>query len=77
MSASNVFVVDCVWHDVRLAMPDDELTVLVALEDGEVWTGYMDAGQWRYVSAEAIEPKVLHWAHFPAPPVPSKSEVPV
>lgn len=58
------------WHDPAALLPDDETTVLVAIEDGEVWTGFLDAGRWRYVSADAIEARVLWWAHFPAPPKP-------
>ena len=60
-----------IWHDAALDLPDDELTVLVALDDGEVWTGFLDAGQWRYVSADLIEPTVTHWAEFPLPPSPT------
>ena len=48
--------------------PDDDLTVLLALEDGEVWTGFRDAGVWRYVSADLIEARVTHWSEFPEPP---------
>lgn len=56
------------WRDVWKEMPDDDLTVLVALDDGEVWTGFRDAGQWRYVSADLISARVTHWAEFPLPP---------
>jgi hypothetical protein len=55
------------WVDARRELPDDDMTVLVALDDGEVWTGYMDAGIWRYVSADAIDATVTHWAEFPSP----------
>jgi len=56
------------WVDARSELPDDDMTVLLALDDGEVWTGFMDDGVWRYVSADAIEATVTHWADFPAPP---------
>lgn len=56
------------WVDARRELPDDDMTVLLALDDGEVWTGFMDAGIWRYVSADAIESTVTHWAEFPDPP---------
>ena len=56
------------WVDATKQLPDDDMTVLIALEDGEVWTGFMDSGVWRYVSADAIEGTVTHWAEFPAPP---------
>jgi len=57
------------WVDTSKQLPDDDMTVLIALDDGEVWTGFMDSGVWRYVSADAIEGTVTHWAAFPAPPV--------
>jgi len=56
------------WRRVDRSLPDDELTVLLALADGEVWTGFRDAGQWRYVSADPIDAAVTHWAEFPLPP---------
>jgi hypothetical protein len=48
--------------------PDEDRTVLVHMEDGEVWTGFLDEGVWRFVSGDRIEAEVLHWAHFPEPP---------
>lgn len=57
-----------VWRRPADELPDDEMTVLLALADGEVWTGFHDAGSWRFVSADLIETEVLWWAHFPAPP---------
>jgi hypothetical protein len=54
--------------DARVQLPDDDMTVLLAIDDGEVWTGFMDAGIWRYVSADKIEAEVMHWAEFPDPP---------
>lgn len=49
--------------------PDDDLTVLLALSDGEVWSGFHEDGQWRYVTADLIEScQVIAWMHMPAPP---------
>ena len=59
------------WIPAGEALPDDELTVLVALACGEVWTGFHEAGEWRYVSADLIGEPVTHWAEFPAPPSPA------
>ena len=56
------------WVDASTSVPDDELTVLLVLECGEVWTGFREAGEWRYVSADLITEKVTHWAEFPEPP---------
>lgn len=62
------------WIAITEQLPDDDQTVLIALDDGEVWTGYMDEGVWRYVSADLIDSaKVTHWAEFPEPPAPDKS----
>jgi len=57
--------------DATVELPDEDITVLVALADGEVWTGFRDAGEWRYVSADLIEARVTHWAEFPEPPTQS------
>ena len=60
------------WIPVARALPDDDATVLIHLADGEVWTGFLDAGAWRFVSGDRIETPVLHWRPFPDPPKPSK-----
>lgn len=56
------------WIPVEQSLPDDDMTVLIALDDGEVWTGFLDAGQWRFVSADLVEARVTHWMEFPEPP---------
>jgi hypothetical protein len=56
------------WVDAAEELPDADQTVLVHLEDGEVWTGFLDGTTWRFVSAEEIETPVMHWAAFPEPP---------
>lgn len=56
------------WIPVNDHLPDDEMTVLLALADGEVWPGFHDDGKWFYVSADPVGVEVLHWAEFPAPP---------
>lgn len=56
------------WIDARTTLPDDDMTVHVARDDGEVWTGFRDSGIWRYVSADPIGVEVTHWMEFPDPP---------
>lgn len=56
------------WKPTSEELPDDDMTVIIALEDGEVWTGFMDAGLWRFVSADPVESEVTHWMEFPEPP---------
>lgn len=58
------------WFSVAEGyLPDDEQTVLICMDDGEVWTGYMEAGEWLYVSGDPMAATVTHWMHLPAPPV--------
>jgi len=58
------------WIPVTEKLPDDDLCVLIALADGEVFAGFMDAGRWRYVvSADLVKQTVTHWAAMPAGPV--------
>lgn len=57
------------WTPVGESLPDDDSTVLLAFNDGEVWVGYLDAGDWRYVSSDLIKHRVVtHWMHLPAHP---------
>jgi hypothetical protein len=56
------------WIDVNENLPDDDVCVLIALDDGEVWTGYMDGDHWLYVSGDQMESAVTHWMHIPAHP---------
>lgn len=37
------------WVAAAERLPDDDMTVLIALDDGEVWTGYRDGDDWRDV----------------------------
>jgi hypothetical protein len=56
------------WIDASKQLPDPAATVLLALPDGEVWTGFHIDGEWRFVSADLIESPPLYWAAFPEPP---------
>ena len=56
------------WIDTKQQLPDDETTVLIALDDGEVWTGYIDGEEWHYVSGDTMASKVTHWQDLPEPP---------
>ena len=58
------------WRKVSKELPDDDCTVLVHMDDGEVWTGFLDAGNWRFVSGDRIDAEVVHWMPFPEPPEP-------
>jgi hypothetical protein len=57
------------WKPVEERLPDAETLVLIALNDDDVWTGYLDGDVWRYVDAMPItKERVTHWAHLPAHP---------
>lgn len=58
------------WIPVDQKLPDDQTLVLIALNDDDVWTGFRDAGIWRYVDAMPIDAeRVTHWRSMPAPPL--------
>ena len=43
------------WTTCSDGLPDGEIAVLLAFDDGEVWTGFRDGDDWRYVSTDLIE----------------------
>ena len=57
------------WTAVSDGLPDEEQTVLITLDDGEVWTGFVLEGEWHFVSADRVMTDVLFWMDFPEPPV--------
>ena len=64
------------WNPVASSLPDDDTTVLVALDDKEVYTAYRDGGIWRAIDSSPIADEcVTHWAHMPASPT-EESEAP-
>ena len=53
------------WIPVTESLPDAETTVMISMEDGEVWTGFHDGDDgWRYVSADPAS-GVKAWRHMP------------
>ena len=56
------------WTDATAALPDDDILVLIALEDEEVWPAVRDYGRWIYVSGAEVRQRVTHWMHLPAAP---------
>lgn len=56
------------WIPADLTLPDDDITVMVAITDcGEpVWLGWHDESGW--YSVEALPIKVTHWMPIPAGP---------
>ena len=72
LPAVGVLAGHVIWVDARQIIPDDEITVLIALSDGEVWTGFHETGEWRMVDAEPVRRRrgvrVTHWAELPEHP---------
>lgn len=57
------------WTDAAAALPDDDILVLIALANGEVWPAFRDYGRWCYCSGMPVEPaRVTHWMHMPPAP---------
>lgn len=65
-----------IWKRCSDELPDDDNTVLLALIDGEVCTGFRDAGIWRDVTAAKIPVDVTAWAQFPDAPSLTVTEEP-
>jgi hypothetical protein len=43
--------------------------VLLALDGGEVWTGYLsDDGLWKYPNADPVSEQVKYWMEYPPAP---------
>ncbi len=56
------------WTNAATALPDDDILVLIALDDGEVWPAVRDYDRWIYVSGAEVKQTVTHWMHLPAAP---------
>ncbi|WP_208280144.1 DUF551 domain-containing protein [Massilia oculi] len=56
------------WIDASTVLPDDDILVLIALDDGEVWPAVRDNDRWIYVSGAEVTETVTHWMHLPAAP---------
>jgi len=54
------------WIDAREEKPDEEQTVLLFCPDANepVWPGYLDDGQWRWVSGGLVTDFVVAWAEM-------------
>jgi hypothetical protein len=58
------------WIPAADRLPDDELTVLIALKDSDepVWLGYHDADGWYSADGMPQKENVTHWAPMPEAP---------
>lgn len=64
------------WTPCSDALPDDDSTVLVARDDGEVWTGYHVAGHWHHINGTPLKDGIItHWMDMPPHPLDSRAPV--
>ena len=57
------------WFELTEELPDADVVVLITLEDGEVWTGFIgENGEWRNICAARLPKPPIFWAHLPHPP---------
>lgn len=63
------------WISVKDNLPEEGLSVLVAIEDGAepVWIGYLNLdAEWRTQEGMTFENEVTHWMELPEPPPEAK-----
>ncbi len=58
-----------VWHPTADDPPDDDLVVLTADGDGEVWPAFKLGPDWFDIDAGPM-PAPRYWCHFPEAPTP-------
>ena len=56
-----------VWYSADEPL-DDECTVLVQTDSGDVDTAFKLDGLWRWQNASLISGRVMAWAHLPSGP---------
>lgn len=63
------------WIATSVELPDDSITVLVALESGDepTWIGYYDSAEDGWFNSDGMRFKsaVSHWAELPQATAPS------
>lgn len=61
--------VTCEWVPVTKQLPDDDLSVLAAFNDGDVWPMYRTGGEWiDHTGLKVATDRITHWMHFPEAP---------
>ena len=57
------------WIPVDQALPDDDLTVLIADTESDVTLGFIDGEDgWRYLDGGLVTVPITHWSDLPSPP---------
>ena len=65
------------WIPVEKESPDEGATVFMALANGEVDTGFLHEGFWRYANASLITDTVVTWwAGYPIHPFELRNKKP-
>lgn len=61
------------WQHPDVSLPDADIEVLVALDDGDVIPAFRDADCWRDLTAVPLrDGAVLMWCEYPDHPMPPK-----
>lgn len=68
-TALSLPITSIVWHPTADDPPDDDLVVLTADGDGEVWPDFKLGDQWFDIDAGPM-PAPRYWCHFPEAPTP-------
>lgn len=67
-TAISLPITSIVWHPTADDPPDDDMVVLTADGDGEVWPGFKIGDQWYNIDAMPRPSAPKWWCHFPSPP---------
>lgn len=63
------------WRDTRHELPEESKSVLMSLQSGEEWTGFLaDDGAWKFISGDAVGETVTHWLEYPAAPIAKEAQ---
>jgi len=63
------------WQHIDVGLPDSDIEVMVALDDGDVRPAFHDGEQWRDLTAWPLaEGVVLAWCDYPDHPAPPKGD---
>ena len=57
-----------VWRKPEEALPDPDIEVMVATDNGEVLPAFHDDECWRDLTAMPISAQVTHWTDYPKHP---------
>jgi hypothetical protein len=57
------------WIPTTEGQLDDDITVLMALSNNEVWPGYRSDGQWFFITSDPCSETPSHFSEMPRHPM--------